>query len=95
MINKQIIRRLRAMSIQRLAEIWCELNRWEWPIELLDIKPDDWRQPHGTSIAQTLGWQIMEEVRVIIADKVISREWNKREMSDEEFEAWYPAERAP
>jgi hypothetical protein len=80
---------LRTLSIERLAEIWCELNCWRWPRELADIKPPDFGSKHEGPINKSLGWRIMERCSLIIADKTISRTWNS-DMSIEEFEYWYP-----
>lgn len=96
MIDKKTRTKLRSLSVQRLAEVWCELNRWEWPVEFMDVKPENWpNRPFANQpIVQTLGWQLMEEARRTIADKMISREWNRRDMTEEQFEAWYPEQRA-
>ncbi len=60
------------------AEIWCALNRFQWPEEL-GPKPD------GDGAI----WERMSEISTRIGMKECLREWNKGWMSDEEFEAWW------
>jgi hypothetical protein len=88
-LTKETKRRLRGLPVQRLAQMWCELNGWKWPDEIADIKPENIHpHPPTQEINETLGWAVMEEIRFLIADKTILREWNKA-MDDEEFNRMY------
>jgi hypothetical protein len=88
-LTKETKRRLRGLPVQRLAQMWCELNGLRWPDEIADIKPEQYPdRAVGEKIDQTLGWAVMVEIRFLIADKTILREWNKA-MNDEEFNRMY------
>jgi len=76
---------LKDVDEQRLAEIWCELNRWDWPNEIPD--PED----VGDIIKNNHPRRnlIMDFIHDEIGDKRCSREWNRDRMTDEEHEDWY------
>ena len=91
-VDKEIRERIRALPEIRLIKMWCELNTRKWPDEFADIKPDGYPAETTERHAQTLGWCMMEEIRFTIADKAISRYWNRERMTTEQFERWYPAQ---
>ena len=67
----------------RLAKIWCELNKWDWPKEIpYEEKPEEWN-------ILCRRQKIMDKIRDRIGHKAISREWNIDRMTDEEHEEWF------
>jgi len=73
-------------------EIYCSLNRWIIPNQLIHLRPNWW--PYilhydNFSDVKTFIDPLMEHIKNHIPDKVLSREWNKDTMSDEQHERWY------
>ncbi len=62
---------------EQLAKFWCQLNSFEWPVELLD----------AADRAKT--WDLMCRISAAIGDKACNREWNRDRMTDEEHERWW------
>ena len=78
-VDKDIIKKQDNIT---LADWWCALNSWEWPIEL----PDE--DCHSYKKNSRRG-QLMNYIQEITGSKLTSRRWNKDEMNDEEFECWW------
>jgi hypothetical protein len=71
-------------SDQRLAEMWCELNRWGWPAEL--PRPElRSLEEHGNERRSNLMGDIVHK----IGFRACLREWNRETLSDAEFDAWW------
>lgn len=72
---------LKKQETDILAKWWCQLNLWEWPIDL----------PNPESREYTFGGrrdQIMDWIQRTIGLKACLGEWN-RDMTDEEFEDFW------
>lgn len=41
---KNIINRVKEIPTEQLPIVWCELNAWQFPVLLADIKPDWWEE---------------------------------------------------
>lgn len=76
---------LEGVSDRRLAEMWCELNRWGWPKEM--PRPEERRSPdEGGNPRRS---EMMGEILNKIGIRECLREWNREAMSDAEFDAWW------
>ena len=71
---------------QRKAEMACELNRWQWPVELAQFKPATYGTERG-DYANGIG--IIRFIEHIIGRKAFLQEWNKDNMTAQEFEDWF------
>lgn len=69
---------------KRLAEMWCELNRWGWPKEISNPELKSLEE-HGNPRRATL----MNDIRHKIGIEACLREWNRDRMTDDEFNAWW------
>jgi len=80
---------LGSLPIKRLAEMWCELNRWTFPKELKELEPNDWNKlpPMG------IGCKPLREAMNFIANKITHkeclREWNKNNQHIGNFDERY------
>lgn len=87
-MNKEIEKIILEQTDQRKAEMACELNRWKWPEELKKFKPDDYCDGR-TRESYRHGIDIIHFIEDIIGHKAFLKEWNRDNMSEEEFETWY------
>lgn len=78
----KVLQRLEGFSDQRLAEMWCQLNRWGWPKDLPD---PELKSLEGNPRRSA----IMREIASTIGMRACLREWNKDTMTDAEFDAWW------
>jgi hypothetical protein len=53
----------------RLAEMWCQLNRWSWPSEIQNPEPRGDANPRRNAL--------MAEIVKIVGKKRCMEEWNK------------------
>lgn len=72
---------------QRKAEIACELNRWQWPKELKKFDPGNYGSGMPEPYKEAM--EIIEYIEHIIGHKAFLKEWNKNDMTNEQFERWY------
>ena len=66
----------------RLADMYKELNHYEWPTELLNPEPD-------SHVSGGRRGAIMEHIESTIGREIISRRHNKDTMTEEEFYDFY------
>jgi hypothetical protein len=66
-----------------LAEWWAALNRWDWPVEGLGEPEPPARSPGGRRS------EIMREIIDRIGLKECLREWNRKHLPGNEFDAWW------
>jgi hypothetical protein len=85
MMNKCIKNIILRQTDQRKAEMACELNRWQWPKELKKFDPGNY--PMGRDYKK--GIDIIEYIEHVIGHKAFLKEWNKNDMTEEQFESWY------
>jgi hypothetical protein len=78
---------IRNIPKDRLAEVWCSLNRAERH-ELVSDWPANWSDMDRTA-KHGFVWPVMEQIMHAIGYKECIREWNKDSMTPEEFESWY------
>jgi hypothetical protein len=80
---------LGSLPTKRLAEIWCELNRWNFPFELKVLEPKDWNDmpPMGRD-HNTLS-EAMRFIEAKITHKECLREWNKDRIELGNYDEWY------
>jgi hypothetical protein len=80
--------------VETLARWYCEFNRWEWPGELVHLKPEDYP---GTSMQEAAHaiWGVMRHIEGKIGEKECLRwHWlNNLQRTNEAFEHWYDHER--
>lgn len=86
MILNDIKKMLVKQPIKRLAQMYCEINSWKWPSELKKFKPEKYEAGNQSC---RFGIAIMDMIKEIIGDKTCSREWNRKTMTNEQFERWY------
>lgn len=79
MIEKEDLMALEGINYVRLADMWCELNRWQWPEEI----PNPLTTEPVT--ASQRGWRIMQYIEQLVGEELVSRRWNKDNMTEEEF----------
>jgi len=60
---------------KKLAKMWCQLNRWEWPKELEHKKPSWWMNPKDRSQKLTLSSPLMAMIEVMIGEKKCLHYW--------------------
>ena len=65
-----------------LAEWWCQLNSYEWP----ELLPDPEQPTRGYNPRRSL---IMRWIEDRIGIKECLRAWNRKWMTDEQFEEWW------
>lgn len=83
----QDIKILETQSVETLASWWSMLNRFEWPDELPNPEPAEYVKNGRRS-------QLMSWINMKIGRKECLRDWNKDNMSNEEFEQWWNSEYA-
>jgi hypothetical protein len=77
------------MQPRHRAEIWCELNRYEWPEEFQNLKPDCWDDMSRADRSKMpICNALWAEVNDQTNRKDCLRAWNKK-MTDEEFEEFW------
>jgi len=81
-MNEQDIEILEATTKSVLASWWSQLNRFEWPDDLPNPEPSEYIRNGRRS-------EIMRWISERIGVKECLRDWNKKGMTDEEFEAWW------
>lgn len=73
------------------AKIWCSLNAWDIPEQLKHLTPTWWGGKE-----RDRKWEfmkpVMEKIVSEIGKKIINREWNRKNMTDEEHEAFWNSE---
>ena len=79
MIEKEDLMALEGINYVRLADMWCELNRCQWPEEIPNPLTKEGRFPSHR------GWYIMEYIENLVGKELVSRRWNKDNMTEEEF----------
>jgi hypothetical protein len=87
-VSEEQWRTLREQSNEVLAEWWCLLNRWQWPVELPEPEPAH-PYPRGGKRSQIMDW-----IHDKVGDWLVSRTWNK-DMPDDVFESFRRKEREP
>lgn len=71
-----------------LARWWCQLNSWEWPERLPNAQPPPERLG-GEGYKAWRGGLIMDFIQQQIGHMAISREWNRKRMTDSEHRDFY------
>jgi len=79
------------------AGMWCKLNSWQWPDELERFKPEWWTDlSYVGESNEKLMDQMGEIIRPVnskidetLGHRWISREWNKKRMTEEEHNIWW------
>jgi hypothetical protein len=61
---------LKGLSNPRLAEIWCELNRWEWPAEV----PNPEKRTDNSNPRR---FELMAFIVRKVGRRACMEEWNK------------------
>ena len=86
-MTKQDKKIINEQDHRMLAKWWCELNRWEWPINLSDPinQKERWEIKFGEYDRAS---EIMDYKEDMIDNKLISRILNS-DMTDEQFENYY------
>lgn len=89
----EMVEKLSTYDVSCYPRMWCQLNGWEFPDELIEFKPTNWEL-----------LPILEKDKIIspatkyikdrISEKELLREWNKDRMTDQEFEEFW-ANRKP
>lgn len=75
--------------VEQRAQIWCDLNRYEWPGEFDNVKPDGWETLSRYDKNQMpIFIALWNELVKITPDKDCRRAWNK-DMTDDEFERFW------
>lgn len=72
--------------------IWCSLNSWKIHDQIKHLQPDWWPETlniENVSAVKSFIKPIMEHIQNYISDEVLSREWNKDNMTDEQHKKWY------
>lgn len=72
-----------AASDQTLAVWWCTLNRWEWPSNGLG-EPESPKYQRRSRRGY-----IMDAIQARIGARACLREWNRKRMTDQEFDEWW------
>jgi len=71
-----------------LAEWYCKLNYWEWPVELPNPMTQEERNtpeyPHDDR-----GWKIMCWIKDRVGQRLVSYTWNKDKLNDVQFNDFY------
>lgn len=73
-------------------KIWCTLNCWEFPEELIHVKPDWWDTVVGRDAVDkkmAVNRIIMDYIADQVGMKACNRYWNKDRMTDEEHEEFW------
>lgn len=70
------------------AKIYCELNCWDFPNALIEIKPKDW-DTFDLNEKLEISRPIMKKITDTLGERWVSREWNKDRMTEEEHNRWW------
>ena len=93
MSTYETIRYLQAMCAgmteRELCACWCDLNRYNWPMEFTSVKPDGFemlsrKQKNQLPIFLTLWNELVNNT----TERSRLRTWNQ-EMTDDEFEDYW------
>lgn len=87
-LNKALLKRIESIDISELPRIYCYLNRWEFPDELIDLKPNNWELYPILNKHEIISDGI-DYIKNNVNEKELSREWNKDRMTPDEFEEWW------
>jgi hypothetical protein len=78
------------LDIRSRARVWCALNRFEWPRELANHKPDQWEIiPESERMKTADGARLWKAANEHTTHKECLREWNRDRMDDAQFEEWW------
>jgi hypothetical protein len=69
-----------------LAQWWCMLNRWDWPEELPNKDLTHRDKGYKTGGRRS---QLMNIIENRVGKRLISWQWNKNDMTNEEFNDFY------
>lgn len=76
------VAKLNSATNETLAQWWCELNNWGWPMIFADPEPAEYKPDDRRG-------QIMHWIVAKISRKECLRYWNRETMPGEEFDRWY------
>ena len=62
---------------KKLAKIWCELNRWNWPEELNHTKPNRFDELNMITKYEIV-YPMMSLIQMQIGVKLCLEEWRKQ-----------------
>ena len=71
------------------ARIYCELNCWKMPKELIQLKPKWWKNDNVDKRKSDIIRPINNHIVLILGKRWVSREWNKERMTEEEHNRWW------
>lgn len=94
MITEQDKAIIEAQDRETLAKWSCALNRWEWPAELPNEETKEQYQSFmlsfgGPGVGRSRRAELMAYIARFTTAYLISREWNKDNMTPEEFEDFW------
>lgn len=79
MLTAEDLRVLGSSTPQRLAEMACLLNMWEWPEELPDPEQPNFRIPaKGAPAVNTRRTALRNEIERRVGNGAINQEWNSK-----------------
>jgi hypothetical protein len=88
MVMMNVIEKLKTIDVKLYPEIWCKFNKWEYPEELIEFKPDNFEL-----LPMALKHKFIDEpmnyISSIISEKELLRCWNKDNLKGVEFDIWY------
>lgn len=83
------LQELKKVDKMKWASIHCALNRWEFPEELIQLKPDWWIDNKADKRKPEIITPINNHIELTLGRRWISREWNKELMTEEEHNKWW------
>src|SRR5665811_1051690 len=74
------LQELKKVDKTKWAGIYCVLNCWKFPEELIKLKPDWWIDGETDERKSKISDPIMEHIESTLGRIWVSREWNKEHM---------------
>lgn len=88
-----MIDKIKSLNAEILPRIYCQINSWEFPDELIEFKPLNW-ELLPMQLKKPILQPAYDYLCAVVPEKERSREWNKDRMTNEEFEHFW-ANRKP
>jgi len=91
-IGISIIDEIFKVPVDMWAKMWCDFNTWNFPEEIIHVKPIWWLDNNDALLLEKKSMFIsmpMITIESRVGHKACLRQWNIDRMSDEEFEEFW------